>query len=75
MMMFMPIMFGFMFLWAPSGAGALLVRQQLWAIGQQYFTNRMIGPPASRGAAAGRAAGQERRQRKTDQARRSSVTT
>ena len=55
-MMFMPIMFTFMFLWAPSGLVIYWLVSNLFAIGQQYLTNRMIGaPPAAkpRAAAAG----------------------
>ncbi|MFP5378974.1 MAG: membrane protein insertase YidC, partial [Vicinamibacteria bacterium] len=44
-MQFMPIMFTFMFLWAPSGLVIYWFVSNLWAIGQQYFTNWMIGPP------------------------------
>ena len=45
-MMIMPLMFTFMFLWAPSGLVIYWFVSNLWAIGQQYFTNWMIGPPA-----------------------------
>jgi YidC/Oxa1 family membrane protein insertase len=44
-MMIMPLMFTFMFLWAPSGLVIYWFVSNLWAIGQQYFTNWMIGPP------------------------------
>lgn len=44
-MMFMPLMFLFMFLWAPSGLVIYWFVSNLWAIGQQYFTNYLIGPP------------------------------
>jgi YidC/Oxa1 family membrane protein insertase len=44
-MMFMPVMFTFMFLWAPSGLVIYWFVSNLWAIGQQYVTNRLIGPP------------------------------
>jgi YidC/Oxa1 family membrane protein insertase len=44
-MTFMPIMFTFMFLWAPSGLVIYWFSSNLWAIGQQYVTNRIIGPP------------------------------
>ena len=44
-MMFMPVMFTFMFLWAPSGLVIYWFVSNLFAIGQQYMTNRMIGPP------------------------------
>jgi YidC/Oxa1 family membrane protein insertase len=45
-MMFMPLMFSFMFLRAPSGLVVYWFVSNLWAIGQQYFTNWWIGPPA-----------------------------
>ena len=45
-MMMMPLMFGFMFLWAPSGLVLYWFVGNLFAIGQQYFTNWWIGPPA-----------------------------
>ena len=45
MMMFMPLMFTFMFLWAPSGLVLYWMVSNVWAIGQQVVTNRMIGPP------------------------------
>jgi YidC/Oxa1 family membrane protein insertase len=45
MMMFMPIVFTFMFLWAPAGVAVYWLMSNLWAIGQQYATNYMIGPP------------------------------
>jgi len=44
-MMFMPVMFTAMFLPAPSGLVLYWFVSNLWAIGQQYFTNWMIGPP------------------------------
>ncbi len=48
MMMFMPIMFTFMFLWAPSGLAIYWLVSNVWQIGQQYLTNSIIGPPAVR---------------------------
>jgi YidC/Oxa1 family membrane protein insertase len=48
MMMFMPIMFTFMFLWAPSGLAIYWLVSNVWQIGQQYATNYIIGPPALR---------------------------
>lgn len=45
-MMIMPIMFTFMFLRVPSGLVVYWLVSNLWAIGQQYFTNWMLGPPA-----------------------------
>ena len=53
-MMFMPIMFTFMFLWAPSGLVVYWFVSNLFAIGQQYLTNRMIGAAPGRGEASGR---------------------
>ena len=47
-MMFMPLIFMFMFIWAPSGLVLYWTVSNLWAIGQQALTNRMIGPPAVR---------------------------
>jgi YidC/Oxa1 family membrane protein insertase len=43
-MMVMPLMFTFFFLWAPSGLVIYWFVSNLWAIGQQYFTTWMIGP-------------------------------
>jgi YidC/Oxa1 family membrane protein insertase len=71
-MMMMPLMFGVMFLWVPSGLVLYWFVGNLWAIGQQYFTNWMIGPPAlattrppaerrMKSAGAGRTAGAERK--------------
>ena len=48
MMMFMPLMFTVMFLWAPSGLVLYWSVSNLWAIGQQVLTNRLIGPPTQR---------------------------
>jgi YidC/Oxa1 family membrane protein insertase len=45
MMMFMPVVFTGMFLWAPAGVAVYWLMSNLWAIGQQYLTNYMIGPP------------------------------
>jgi YidC/Oxa1 family membrane protein insertase len=55
-MMMMPIMFTFMFLWAPSGLVIYWFISNVWAIGQQYFTNYLIGPPRVKPAAPSRAA-------------------
>jgi YidC/Oxa1 family membrane protein insertase len=71
-MMMMPLMFGVMFLWVPSGLVLYWFVGNLWAIGQQYFTNWMIGPPAlattrppaerrMKSAGAGRTAAAERK--------------
>jgi YidC/Oxa1 family membrane protein insertase len=49
MFMFMPIIFTVMFLWAPSGLNIYWLFNNLLAIGQQYVTNRYMGPaPAPR---------------------------
>jgi YidC/Oxa1 family membrane protein insertase len=48
MMMFMPLIFMTMFIWAPSGLVIYWTVSNLWAIGQQAVTNRLIGPPAVR---------------------------
>jgi YidC/Oxa1 family membrane protein insertase len=47
-MMIMPVMFTFMFLYAPSGLVIYWLVSNVWAIGQQEVTNRMIGPPVVR---------------------------
>jgi YidC/Oxa1 family membrane protein insertase len=56
MMMFMPLIFMTMFIWAPSGLVLYWTVSNLWAIGQQVLTTRMIGPaqPRTAGAAAER---------------------
>jgi YidC/Oxa1 family membrane protein insertase len=45
MMMMMPLVFTFMFLWMPSGLTIYWFFSNLLAIGQQYITNKMVGPP------------------------------
>jgi YidC/Oxa1 family membrane protein insertase len=45
MMMMMPLVFTFMFLWMPSGLTVYWFFSNLLAIGQQYITNRVVGPP------------------------------
>jgi YidC/Oxa1 family membrane protein insertase len=50
MMLFMPLIFMTMFIWAPSGLVLYWTMSNLWAIGQQTLTNRIIGPPVQRGA-------------------------
>jgi YidC/Oxa1 family membrane protein insertase len=45
MMLMMPLVFGFMFLKASSGLVLYWLVSNVWAIGQQYVTNRIIGPP------------------------------
>jgi YidC/Oxa1 family membrane protein insertase len=70
-MMFMPIMFGFIFLTTAAGTALYWFVSNVWTIGQQYFTNWMIGPPAVatarppaerrlKNAGAGRTAGAEK---------------
>ncbi len=44
-MMLMPIMFTFMFLWAPSGLVIYWLTSNLIGIGQTLLTNRLMGPP------------------------------
>jgi YidC/Oxa1 family membrane protein insertase len=44
-MMFMPVMFTFMSLSFPSGLVIYWTVSNVWAIGQQYFTNYLIGGP------------------------------
>jgi YidC/Oxa1 family membrane protein insertase len=51
MMMMMPLVFTFMFLWMPSGLTVYWFFSNLLAIGQQYITNRVAGPPPPRPAA------------------------
>jgi YidC/Oxa1 family membrane protein insertase len=46
-MLVMPLMFSVMFLSAPSGLAIYWFVSNLWAIGQQYFTNWLIGPPTT----------------------------
>ncbi|MGB2716785.1 MAG: membrane protein insertase YidC [Vicinamibacterales bacterium] len=48
MMLFMPLIFMTMFIWAPSGLVLYWTVSNLWAIGQQMLTNRLIGPPQPR---------------------------
>jgi YidC/Oxa1 family membrane protein insertase len=45
MMMFMPVMFMFFFLWAPAGVAVYWLISNVWGIGQQYLTSYLIGPP------------------------------
>ena len=44
-MMMMPVVFTFMFLWAPSGLVIYWLTSNLFGIGQQVVTNRIAGPP------------------------------
>jgi YidC/Oxa1 family membrane protein insertase len=48
MMLLMPIVFTFMFLWLPAGVAIYYAVTNLWGIGQQYLTNYLIGPPKIR---------------------------
>jgi YidC/Oxa1 family membrane protein insertase len=48
MMMFMPLIFMTMLLWAPSGLVLYWTTSNLWTIGQQAVTNRLIGPSTPR---------------------------
>ena len=48
MMMFMPLIMMSFFLWAPSGLVLYWLVSNVWAIGQQAVTNRLIGPTAQR---------------------------
>ena len=50
-MMFMPVMFTFMSLSFPSGLVIYWTVSNIWGIGQQYFTNYLIGAPAKPAAA------------------------
>ncbi len=78
MTMLMPVFFTFLFLWYPSGVALYWLINNVFAIGQQYTTNYMIGPPkisAPVGASGGSAS--ERRMKrvgggKTDAAARES---
>jgi YidC/Oxa1 family membrane protein insertase len=45
LMMFMPVMFMFFFLWAPAGIAIYWLISNVWGIGQQYLTSYLIGPP------------------------------
>jgi len=73
MTMLMPVFFTFLFLWCPSGVALYWLVNNVWAIGQQYLTNYMIGPPKIRAVSGGSAT--ERRMKrvgvgKTDAAAR-----
>jgi YidC/Oxa1 family membrane protein insertase len=72
MMLVMPVMFSFIFLTTAAGTALYWLISNIWGIGQQYFTNWLIGPPvihAARPAAerrlknagTGRTAGAEKR--------------
>ena len=47
-MLFMPLIFMTMLIWAPSGLVLYWTVSNLWAIGQQAVTNRLIGPTQPR---------------------------
>jgi len=48
MMLFMPLIMMSFFLWAPAGLVLYWTTSNLWAIGQQVLTNRLIGPTKAR---------------------------
>jgi YidC/Oxa1 family membrane protein insertase len=48
-MMFMPIMITVTMLFAPAGLVIYWLVSNVWSIGQQYFTNWLIGPPRTSG--------------------------
>jgi len=73
MMMIMPVVFTFLFIGYPSGVALYWLASNVWAIGQQYATNYLIGPPNIRAVRSDAAA--ERRMKrvgasKTDAAAR-----
>ncbi|MCU1384785.1 MAG: yidC [Acidobacteria bacterium] len=75
MTMLMPIFFTFLFLWYPSGVALYWLINNVFAIGQQYATNYMIGPPKIAAAAGAGGSASERRMKrvgggKTDAAAR-----
>ena len=55
MTMLMPVFFTFLFLWYPAGVALYWLVNNIWAIGQQYLTNYIIGPPRIRAASGGSA--------------------
>jgi YidC/Oxa1 family membrane protein insertase len=74
MTMLMPVFFTFLFLWYPSGVALYWLINNVFAIGQQYMTNYIIGPPKARPAVSGGTATERRMKRvgggKTDAAAR-----
>jgi YidC/Oxa1 family membrane protein insertase len=46
--MIMPIVFMFLFISYPAGMAVYFLVTNVWAIGQQYLTNYLIGPPVVR---------------------------
>jgi YidC/Oxa1 family membrane protein insertase len=73
MMLLMPIFFTFLFLWYPAGVALYWFVNNVWAIGQQYLTNYMIGPPKIAPPTSGTSAAERRMKRvgggKTEAAR------
>jgi YidC/Oxa1 family membrane protein insertase len=65
MMKFMPLILGFLFFSLPAGALLYYVVTNVVGVGQQYATNRIIGPPVVRAAVRPAA---ERRVKKKDTA-------
>jgi YidC/Oxa1 family membrane protein insertase len=45
MMLMMPVVFSVMLAWAPSGLVLYWTASNIWTIGQQALTNKLIGPP------------------------------
>jgi YidC/Oxa1 family membrane protein insertase len=74
MTMLMPIFFTFLFLWYPAGVALYWLINNVFAIGQQYATNYMIGPPKVAAGVSGGSASERRMKRvgggKTDAAAR-----
>ena len=76
MMMFMPVVFTFLFLWCPAGVALYWFVSNLWAIGQQYadqlHDRPAEDPPVPSGRPAERAADEagRRRQDRRGRARR-----
>ena len=72
MTMLMPVFFTFLFLWYPSGVALYWFINNVFAIGQQYTTNYLIGPPKVRAVTSGGSATERRMKRvgagKTDAA-------
>jgi YidC/Oxa1 family membrane protein insertase len=74
MMLLMPVFFTFLFLWYPAGVALYWFVNNVWAIGQQYATNYMIGPAPGATRPVKATAGERRMKRvgggKTDAASR-----
>ena len=45
MMLIMPLVLGFIFITLPSGVVLYWIVNNVWGIGQQFVTNKIIGPP------------------------------